>query len=512
MSVNFTSEEIFLKEIICSKYGQTKAESDLIVPDLKPDIAKILQVCAKGVITQKTSQQDKAYIQGIVYVTVVYIPEEGGIKSIFTELDFSHIIDAKGAEAGNHIWAEAEVESIDYSIVNSRKINLKMTVGMDIKISRASICKLPTGFDKDSNVQAKHTDYSLCLSSLEEDRDFPVREVLEVPSGKMDIWEIIKLSAKAVNCTPRLDNGKIHLSGDLSVSALYTTEDGSLCLLEETLPINETLDDITLPEGDCDGAFTVKETAFELKENPEGGCRAIELSLVMGCTFKTVRRVNISAVCDAFGTTTPLKLIRHTYEIESLMDKSAVQIAHKETVSVPDYLPEVYKAVDLCGEARVTGISIENGRINVDGEILSNIIYLSSAEDAPVSGFCHITSFSQSVDMPCADLDSICEAKVDLDHISYSIRDDKSLELRFIVALTLTVLKGDSLKLIEDIEADDSFVPEPLSPVVIYFPKENEKVWDVAKHYMIAPEEIMKSNNLDSEELLKGQKICIFRM
>ena len=140
MNFSLMKKEIALKEIICTNYGQTKAECDLIVPDTKPDVAKILQVCAKPVITRKTPQSDKVYIQGIVNLTVIYIPENGGIKSIFSKLDFSYMADCDGVDPSSHIFAEAELEEIDYQTLNSRKINIKCCIGVDIKASRKIAC------------------------------------------------------------------------------------------------------------------------------------------------------------------------------------------------------------------------------------------------------------------------------------------------------------------------------------------------------------------------------------
>ncbi len=511
MSVNLKSEGLSLKEIICSKYGQTKVESDLIVPDLKPDIGKILQVCAKGVITQKTAQQDKAYIQGVVPITVVYISEDGEIKSILTDLDFSHIIDAKGAEAGNHIWAETEIEGVDYSIVNSRKISLKIDLGIDMKIGRSLDLKLPTALGDCPHIQAKYGDCRINCASLEEEQDFRFKETLEIPSGKADIGEIIKLSGRIIPSDLRYENGTINVSGDVLISALYTAPDKTLCTIEEALPFSETLEGMTLPKGECDAHFSVKETKFEAVATEDSPCRFIDIDLLICGSFKSVNDLSLSIIDDAFGTKEPLKLIKATYEIENISDKTTTQIAHKESVAVPDYLPEVYKICDLSGEARVTGISIDEGRINIDGEILSNIIYMSSSDENPHSGFCHISAFSQTLDMPSALGSSICEAKVTLDHAGYSISSERSLELRFIIILSVTLLNGHKLSIIEEIQVDEDCPKRKLPSALIYFPEEGETLWSIAKRYMATPEDIMKNNAISEETLHKGQKICIFR-
>ncbi len=511
MNLSLKKREIPLKEMVCSKYSQTKAECDLIVPDTKPDVSRILQVCGRAVITQKSSQADKAYVQGIIHLTVIYIPESGGIKSIFTNLDFSNIIEVKGAEPNSHIWAEADLEEIDYCIVNSRKINIKCTVGIDAKISRKCTINIPVGFDEGNDALAKYNPLKLSCSSPEEEQSFRFRETIEVPSGKPDICEILKINACCSFVDIKYDDGKINTGGDIDLSVIYTSDDGTICSMEETLPFSETLEGLSLPEGNIEGFFTVCDIAFDTPEAPDGSRRILNIDLLICATFKVNETIEMAAISDAFSTKIPVRLSKNKYEIESLIDKSITQVAHKETVSIPDYLPEIHRICDCSGEARVTGISIEDGTINIDGEILSNIIYESPSEETPISGLSHISSFSQRVDMPFVTESSICEAKVDLDNISYNINSDRSLELRFIVLLTVSILSNENVEIIDEITEDKDAQALSFAPFVIYYADEGETVWDIAKHYLVAPEAIISNNQIDGEILHKGQKIFIFK-
>ena len=511
MNINLKKRDVTLKEIICSKYEQTKAECDLIVPDSKPDISKILQVCGKAVVTQKIPQQDKVYIQGVIHLTVIYIPEGGGIKSIFTNLDFSCSAEAQGTDSTSHIFAESELFEVDHSTLNSRKINIKCLVGIDIKTSRKTIASLPTDFSEECKVQAKYKDYKISCISPEEEQCFRFRERVEVPSGKPDICEMIKISASCSVEDLKYDNGKVSVSGDILLCALYADEACNLICMEETLPFSETLEGIALPEGEIEGSFLVSDIVFDLPEEPDGSRRAVNIDLLICSALKSIENVEVKGISDAYGLIYPVKIVSSTYETESVTDKAITQIAHKESVSVPDYLPEIFRVLDCSGETRVTGISIDQGRITVDGEILSNIIYMSDGDNAPMSGLSHISSFSQTIDTPYADKNSICEAKVELDHIGYNINSDREIELRFIVVLSVSTLKADTIEIIEEISEDTDGVRPLISPATIYFADEGETVWDIAKKYLVTPESIISENNLEGDTLKKGQKICIFR-
>ena len=67
------------------------------------------------------------------------------------------------------------------------------------------------------------------------------------------------------------------------------------------------------------------------------------------------------------------------------------------------------------------------------------------------------------------------------------------------------------MEIIEEISPDEDAEIKTCPPAIIYFADEGETVWDVAKRYFIAPDKIMTANNLDGENLKKGQKLCIFK-
>ena len=510
MNFNLIKRDITLKEIICTKYCQTKAECDLIVPDTKPDVQKILQVCAKPAITRKTPQQDKVSIQGVLNLTVIYIADDGKIKSIFTKLDFNCTADCEGTDLSSHIYAEADLEEIDYQTLNSRKINIKCSVGIDIKSSRKIACAIPTGFENDCNIITRFKDYSISCLSPEEEQNFRFRERIEVPAGKPDIQEIIKTDARCCSDGIRYEDGRISISGDIIFRTVYSDQEGYLSSIEETLPFNETFGGVGLPEGEPDVCLSVCDISFDIFEE-DGIRRWLNIDILICASFKVSQNFNMCGIDDAFSTETPVRISRVRNETESIIDKNITQIAHKDSVLIPDYLPAVFRIADCSGEARVTGISIENGRITVDGEILSNILYSSDDENAHLSGMSHISSFSQTIDSPFASESSICEAKVFLDHISYSISADKEVELRFIVVLTLSLLRSEAMEIIEDISPDEDASPRPLPSAVIYFADENETIWDIAKRFWVTPESIITANKLDDDILKKGQRICIFK-
>ena len=79
------------------------------------------------------------------------------------------------------------------------------------------------------------------------------------------------------------------------------------------------------------------------------------------------------------------------------------------------------------------------------------MIYQGDEGDGHISGMSHISSFSQTVDMPDAKETSICEAKIELDNAGYNINSDRSIELRFIAILTVLMLESKTVEIIDKI-------------------------------------------------------------
>ncbi|MEG2381055.1 MAG: hypothetical protein RSB38_05100, partial [Oscillospiraceae bacterium] len=70
MSINLNIEQLNIGEVVSIKYGQTMTEADIIVPDIKPDILKILDISGDVCIKQHVMQNDRAYVQGVVKINI----------------------------------------------------------------------------------------------------------------------------------------------------------------------------------------------------------------------------------------------------------------------------------------------------------------------------------------------------------------------------------------------------------------------------------------------------------
>ncbi len=518
MSVNLHKEPVKINEILCSKYEQISAAGDVIVPDINPDVLKVLRITPCVSVTEKSIKDGRAYVKGVIKLNILYVPESkelGKIKAINTSLEFSHVTEAKGIKPSASISAEAECENVSLDLINSRKLSVKCTVGINVKISEATETLIATKAEEDSGLEIKSSNLKLLNTVCDSDKEFSVSERLSLPDGKPPIAEILKIGASAVGTELKPAEGKAAVRGDLKLSVLYNSEetDGeyNIEFFECTLPFTEVFDVIGLKECmECEADYHIKDVWYEISGGESDENTSLNVSLTIGAVIKGTEVCEAEVIEDAYSTEKNIVPTKKAYELERLIDSNYIQLPRKEMLEIPDYLPEIKKVCDITAIPSVTDISISEGTLTVKGIISVNVLYLTPAPDSPISGFDKVIEFTHSFDLSKSCEDSVCEAKVTTEHLSYTLSGARNLELRIISALSVKCMSPEKTEVIDEIEDSD----EPLfalPSVIIYFVQPGDTLWNIAKRYHTSWEKIAADNDISGELIKIGQKLLIFR-
>ncbi|MBQ7096950.1 MAG: DUF3794 domain-containing protein [Clostridia bacterium] len=517
MPIKLQQEHIKLSEVICSRFCQTTAECDIIVPDIKPDVLKVLRSSCEAAITEKSVQTDKVHLGGTIRIDILYIPDGnviGKVKSISTVHPFNHTIDVKGAKPGMNLIADAECELPEHTLVNSRKLNLRTVVGMNIKVTAETEIDIATAVDSAEPIQTRCEHLKIFNSCCEAERDFSVRERLDVPSGKPDLGEVLKLSVKPVSEELRLLDNKAIIKGELLVSTLYCDngEESTVHCMEHSVPFTEILEIDGIRENmDGEIDYCVKDVSCEICCDTDGDKRILSIEIMLCAIVRATEVIECDALCDAYSLKGELSTRTAQYNLEQLISNASAQITEKEQISVPDYLPELHQIFDCSTIPNIENITTEKDSATVNGYITCNILYMSSDTENPVSGFTHIIPFSHRFDIAGINENTVCDAKADTEHTSYTISGGRSIEVRPSISLTLKAVSPQHCEFINQVECDDEAQVPQIPSVVVYFIRPGDTLWDIAKRFRTTPEQLLENNNVDPENLQIGSPVYIFR-
>lgn len=157
MMIEYQREPIRVSEAAITAFSQAYQETDVIVPDSKPDVATVLQVDANAAIVSKACKENRIDVEATVRLNILYIGEDNTVWGINTTQNISHQIEAKGANENMGIDIECDVENVEYEILNSRKLNVRTLVGFDARVS------MPLEIDVITNVA--ETMFKRCLKT-----------------------------------------------------------------------------------------------------------------------------------------------------------------------------------------------------------------------------------------------------------------------------------------------------------------------------------------------------------
>ena len=135
MAVELVRDLLTLDQTIGEGSSQVLVEGDILVPDVKPDISRIISVDGVVNITEKEALQDKVIIDGVVNFKILYVSDGADypVYSMDASTGFSQNIDILNTEGNMDIDVVAEVEHIDHNIMNERKISVKTVLNVSGK-------------------------------------------------------------------------------------------------------------------------------------------------------------------------------------------------------------------------------------------------------------------------------------------------------------------------------------------------------------------------------------------
>ena len=197
--------------------------------------------------------------------------------------------------------------------------------------------------------------------------------------------------------------------------------------------------------------------------------------------------------------------------IEQLVDNTTSQMTHKSTVTLPEALPEIAQICDLSTSASVDRITVSNGEITVTGSIKNTILYMTRDDSMPLCSFTDTSEFSHSMPAPGVSENSVCDAKVFIEHTSYTMNGANSVDLRIILGLSVRSFITENISPVIGIEVTEESSPGKKPCITFYFVRSGDTLWNIAKRYHTTVDALKECNNLSSDLLNIGQQIRICR-
>ncbi len=505
--------------IIGENVYSTVVEEDANVPDINPDLYKILAPTARVMIKNCEVMTDKVMVNGVVLVGILYSADVEGkpLSSMDVALEFSQGIEIPGAMPKMKEQVNAVVQNIDCSTINSRKLNIRII--MDIHCKIEDLFDLNTASDVRglSDIQLLRESFQMKQLAGHNKDQYTIKEEVVMEEDRPPIKNILRTDCRLKGREYDVQEGKVEVNGVLCMDMLYTTdnEEETIEQAEVEMPFSQYIE-MPSAEKNMESMVDVSvgESRVNIKENEAGEKKVLDVEVDMSISGKVFNNVEMDVVSDAYSPTCQMDITKDLIKMYEMVCASHSSMIIKEGMSVKAGDPEIEKVSYVDAAAIVNEVKIVDDKIVVEGIIEATAVYMTSFSGEPMWSMKEQIPFRHTVDTPGSRVGMLSNVKTEVENVTYSYMNSQMIELRIVIHTTIEVYKPIEKRMIsriqeiEGVKADSSKMPA----VTIYLVQKGDSLWTIAKRYNTTVDSLVRLNNIENPAMIyPGMQILVLK-
>ena len=512
-------KKITLDQAVGEEISQILLEGDIIVPDTKPDMALVLQADANISIDKIETFADRINYAGKLNIQVLYLAgqNERTVHSISVSTSIDDFLNIEGAQKDSLVDFKADIQNIEYDMINDRKISYRAVVNTTVTVLNQEQTEIITDVEGLESGQKQLQNLTMKKIVLQKGDRFSIKDEISVPSGKPNIQEILQTNVSIINQEAKSLNGKIQITGTLSITTLYKGDDNENLLefMEHQISFNGVLDTpIAIDEMFCDATTTVWDKYVQITSDDDGEDRIIELDITIGANIKLTTLQELEILEDAYSTTKELEMERKTISYPRFVCRNKTQNNVNELVRLGGEYPPILQIVRIKGKAHLDDVKVVIDKVVAEGAVEIDILYIASSDEMPLYYHKVLVPYRQIIEAKGADVHMNANVEIYVDNVNFSMQHDKEIDLR--IGLTFATHVGENIEttMVQEInflELDTNYI-DSLPSITVYIVQKGDTLWKIAKKYNTTVSEIVELNDIDNPDAIYiGQKLLLLK-
>jgi len=509
-------EDIQMLRVKSRATSQVTFDADYNVPDVKPDIGRMIQNKGQVSVEEVRLNEGHAFVKGNLDVDLLYVAEEEGkVKCLSARLPMEDTLNLDGIAGGDKICLKWEIEDLSIHMIHSRKLNIKAVVTFFAVVDELAGIRLPVSVD-DSSVSVRKKNMRLMSLAVHKKDTLRKKEEITIAANKPNVAELLWHTTEVRGLDLRPEENRIKARGELFVFVIYTgdDEDGTIQWLEYSVPFSGEVECAgCTPDMIPDMEASVLNQSVEVKPDADGEERVLLADVVLEINMKLYREEEHEVILDVY---TPF---RHcipkgkTENLESLLVRnfSKCRISHR--LEMKETQGRILQICHSWGKVKVDKTEIVENGLQAEGIVCMKILYIIGNDEMPFYSAETILPFRHVVEAQGITEESVCCLHADLEQLSTSMVDSSEIEIKGTVSLNLLVAGCHRELIIDRVEEQplDMEKVRALPGITVYMTKPEDTLWEIAKKFYTTTEEICRMNELESEEISSGQPLLLVK-
>lgn len=504
VSVNTNKENICVNKIVGQKKDFVFVEGDAIVPDIKPDILNIITTTGNAYIYKKEILDGKVRLEGSIDAYVIYLADDdsGSTRGINTNINFIQNLNIDNCTSDMSVDENVEIKTIECNILNERKINVKVGLEISAVVLSNENIDIVTSIENLNDVQSLITPLQITKLVGEGASKTSAKDNISIDEID-NLAEILKVEINIINKDNKISYNKVLAKGDAEVKITYLTEDNRIKTVQNKLQIMGFIDIENVKDDNiCDIKYKIKNVLIKPNSVEEHSIYAeIEIELVC----RTYENVNIEIMQDLYSPTENLNFTQRN--VRTMIGKNNIN----EIYSIKDRLSvNGIQNNEIC-DAQVKPIikqsNILNNRINYEGEIELN--FLVKTNQNRIESIVYKMPLNYTINADDISTNSNIITSVDTLVQNFIVLPDGTIDTNIDLCFNVDISNTTNINIIDEITLDDERKDNTYS-IIVYFVKEGDTLWKIAKKFRSTIQDIMRINEIEDEnKIYTGEQLFI---
>jgi hypothetical protein len=516
---DLAKEKIFLDESVGNETTQLMLEGDMIVPDVKPDMALLLQTDARVTIDRCEASADRVNFVGRLQIQALYVAKtaEKPVHTMSMTQNIDDFINIDGVSKDMWVTAKAEIANIDYKMLNDRKVNYRAVLNVSVQAERSDVHEMVVHIQDIPESQLLKSNLAVSRTIDQKNERFTVKDQFSIPSGKPNIREILSCTAAITSKDSRILNGRINLTGELLITTLYKgdTDDSLIEFVENNIPFNGPIDMHEVREDMfADTRLQIIDQYAQVRADADGEDRVIEMDITVGAQLKVFSTDSMMILEDAYCINKNLDMTREAIRYPRLVCRNRNQVPIKEVVQLNGGCPDMLQIFRVKGQPHLDDVKVIDDKCIVEGIIDTDILYVAESDATPLYSYRAVIPYRQIIEAKGATPSMKVNMDIAIDHVAFNMLSGRETEVRFLLTFNTQVIEEKETNVITGISFNDMATEAlaNMASMTVYVVQSGDTMWKIAKRYNTPLDELLSVNDIENPlRISAGQKLLILK-
>lgn len=519
MAVELIRKQVELNDMTKKETIQMVKERDIIVPDGKPDMQRVLYLDGAINIDQMDVQQDRIVYKGQVDVTIMYVPENGS-NEIYTMkgcIPLEDFIILDGVNSNQKVSIDYDLEHLYWNILNERKINVKAIIQVTVEATKPKDSTIVTGVKSEIPTQTQMKELEVIKPMRSGSENMIVKDDLTIMQGKSSVAEILKMNTAIKEEQIKRTADEMLYNGMVEVTTMYRGQDEAMPIeiVKHRMPFSGNID---LPKSDdeayWDCNLSVTPSYVQVAPDYDGEDRIIEVECMVNAKYNTYDRIKENVVDDIYCPGKQVSMTNSQEDYMTLVGRGESKSAKKDIIPMDGAITNADNVFSVEIKPVIDEQEIQGDKLTIGGMLEVKIVYTNPEGMNHIETAVEMIPFSEQLTIPGMTDKSYVNASVMPKDVEVSAYNKGDVMLEYVLQYLADAYNNNTLNKIDEVTVSDldKETMNNCPSITVYVVKKNDSLWSLAKRFNTTVQDIMEINDIESNALIyPGQKLIILK-